>query len=513
MMMMDEPNPGGSAAPSASPLDLPRGDTAPGAAPDPNPDPTPDPTPDLDPDLDPEAWPPARAQAHRMLDDMLDHLERVKEGPVWRPIPPEVRAALKEPCPEAPADLAEVHERFLRLVLPYGTGNLHPGFMGWVHGGGNLAGMLGEMLAAGLDANLGGRDHMPIEVERQVVDWVRGWFGMPPGAGGLFVTGTSMANFMAVLVARTRALPDVRARGLGGRPLAAYASTAGHSCLVRAMEMAGLGRDALRILPADPLGHLDPALLARTLAEDRARGLQPFMVMATAGTVDTGAVDDLVALSALARAEGLWFHVDGAFGALAILSPEQAPLLAGIETADSLALDFHKWGQVPYDAGFLLVRDGALHRSTFATPAAYLRQEERGLAAGSPWPSDFGPDLSRGFRALKVWFTLKVHGTRRLGAVIARTCRLARRLAERVEAEPELELMAPVTLNIVCFRHRGTDELNHRIVTEIQESGLAAPSTTILGGRLAIRAALVNHRTRARDINTLVEAVLARGRA
>jgi aromatic-L-amino-acid decarboxylase len=210
-----------------------------------------------------------------------------------------------------------------------------------------------------------------------------------------------------------------------------------------------------------------------------------------------GAIDDLRALSALCRDEKLWFHVDGAYGALGILSPEMAPRLAGLEQADSIAFDFHKWGQVPYDAGFLMVRDGTKHRDTFAAPAAYLRRETRGLAAGSQWPCDLGPDLSRGFRALKTWFTLKSYGADKLGAMIGRTCALARYLESRVLAEPRLELLAPAQLNIVCFRYRSidADTLNAEIVADIHESGIAAPSTTTIHGNLAIRAAIVNHRT------------------
>jgi glutamate/tyrosine decarboxylase-like PLP-dependent enzyme len=237
------------------------------------------------------------------------------------------------------------------------------------------------------------------------------------------------------------------------------------------------------------------------------------MVIGTAGTVDTGAIDDLDALADLCAAEHLWFHVDGAFGALAILAPDIAPRLGGIERADSIAFDFHKWGQVPYDAGFVLVRDGVQHRDTFASPAAYLRREARGLAAGSPWPCDFGPDLSRGFRALKAWFTLKVYGTERLGEVVSKSCALARYLASRIAAEPRLELVAPVELNIVCFRYRGPDELNAEIIADLHESGLAAPSATVIDGRVAIRAAIVNHRTEPGDIDTLVAATLACGRA
>jgi len=201
----------------------------------------------------------------------------------------------------------------------------------------------------------------------------------------------------------------------------------------------------------------------------------------------------------------------GAFGALAILS--LAPRLAGIEHADSIALDFHKWGQVPYDAGFLLVRDIERHRDAFAAPATYLRRETRGLAAGAVWPCDLGPDLSRGFRALKTWFTLKTYGADKLGAIIAHCCALAKYLEARVLAEPRLELVAPVGLNIVCFRYRAedVDRVNGEIVFSIQESGLAAPSTTVLDGRLAIRAAIVNHRTAAADIDRLLSAVLEFG--
>jgi glutamate/tyrosine decarboxylase-like PLP-dependent enzyme len=468
--------------------------------------------------LDPADWPGVRAQGHRMLDDMFDYLEHIRARPVWQPIPDGVRARFHAAVPAAPTDLAAVHEDFMRHVLPFATGNVHPGFMGWVHGGGNVAGMLADMLAAGLNANLGGRDHAPIEVERQIIRWAAQLFGFPQSATGLFVTGTSMANMLGVLVARADAFGiGVRRKGVAAykkRPTA-YASAAAHGCIAQAMDLCGLGSDALRLVPTNERHQIDPAALTAAIAADRAAGLTPFLVVGTAGTVDVGAIDDLAALANIAEHEALWFHVDGAFGALAILAPDLAPRLAGIERADSLALDFHKWGQVPYDAGFILVRDGALHRRTFASQAAYLRRETRGLAAGSPWPCDFGPDLSRGFRALKTWFTLKVYGTDALGAVISRTCHLARRLERRILATPQLELLAPVELNIVCFRYRGddADALNARIVADLHESGIVAPSTTMIGTRLAIRAAIVNHRTEERDVDALVDAVVAFGDA
>jgi aromatic-L-amino-acid/L-tryptophan decarboxylase len=453
-----------------------------------------------------------------MLDDMFDYIEHIRTRPVWQPMDSAARANLHGELPVRPTDLARVHQDFLRDVLPYATGNVHPGFMGWVHGGGTAVGMLADMLAAGLNANCGGRDHAPIEVERQIAEWTRALFGFPEGATGLFVTGTSMANFIAVLVARRHALgPDVRQQGLGrpGPRLVVYASTGTHACITRALDFAGLGSEALRLIPVDGERRIDLAALRQAIAADRLAGHLPFLVIGNAGTVDMGAIDELTPLADIAAAERLWFHVDGAFGALGVLAPDIAPRLKGIERADSLALDFHKWGQVPYDAGFVLVRDGDLHRQTFATSADYLRREARGLAGGAFWPNDFGPDLSRGFRALKAWFTLRVYGTEQLGAMISHTCRIARYLEARVAAEPRLELLAPVPLNIVCFRYRGddSDALNTAIVADVQESGVAAPSTTRIDGRTAIRAAIFNHRTAESDIDALIKAVLDHGDA
>lgn len=454
-----------------------------------------------------------------MLEDALDYVEHIRERPVWQSIPAEVRARFRDPVPHAPTDLTEVHGTFLNDVLPYATGNTHPGFMGWVHGGGTPVGILAEMLAASLNANLGGRDHIPIEVERQIVRWMQTIFGFPESATGLFVTGTSMANLIGVLIARDVALGfEVRCAGVAANPrrLAAYASAAVHTCVARAMDISGIGSDALRLIPAASGRGMDLAELGKTIEADRRAGFTPFLLVGTAGSVDTGAIDDLSALADLSRREHLWFHVDGAYGALAMLAPDLAPRLNGIERADSLAFDFHKWGQVPYDAGFILVRDGLLHRKAFATFAAYLRREERGLAGGADWPCDFGPDLSRGFRALKTWFTLKVYGADALGAAISRTCSLARYLESRIRETPELELLAPVELNIVCFRYRAGDDahrVNARIVADLHEAGEVAPSTTVIDGRLAIRAAIVNHRTSRAEIDTLIEKVVAAGRA
>lgn len=467
--------------------------------------------------LDPPDWSSLRALGHRMLDDMFDHLGGLRDAPVWQPMPVDLRQELRRDLPREPKPAEAVYIDFQRLVQPYSTGNLHPRFMGWVHGGGNPVGMLAEMLSGALNANLGGRDHAPIEVERQVIAWAAEMLGFPADASGVLVTGTSIANLIGLLIARTAVLgPSVRCSGLGDTRLVAYTSAAAHGCLPRAMEIAGLGRDALRMIPCDANGAMRLDLLAAQVAQDRDMGAQPFLLVGTAETVNTGAVDGLAGLADFAAGQGLWFHVDGAFGAIAMLAPKLRPLLAGIERADSVAFDFHKWAQVPYDAGCILVRDGSRQFATFGADAAYLRREERGLAGGGIWPCDLGPDLSRGFRALKVWMTLAVYGADRIGAVVQHTCDLAAALAARLDREPALERLAPVALNIVCFRFVASsgdlDRLNTDIVADLQEAGIAAPSTTVLNGALAIRAAIVNHRTTQADIDILVDAVLQAGR-
>ncbi len=459
--------------------------------------------------LDPQDWESLRALGHRMMDDMVDHLAGLRDRPVWQHMPQAARATFDQPLPRTPTPLAAVYETFTREIAPYATGNTHPGFMGWVHGGGTPVGMLAELLAGALNSNLGARDHAGVVVERQVIRWAAEMVGMPPTTSGLLVTGSSIANFIGVLVAsRTHLGPTLRTQGLAGTKLTAYASAAAHGCVPRALDLAGLGTEALRLIPADPDHRIIPAALVAAIAEDRAAGRTPFLIVGTAGTVDCGAVDDLAALAAIAKRESLWFHVDGAFGATACLSHTYRPLLAGIEHADSLAFDFHKWAQVPYDAGCILVRDPQAQLDTFAQNLAYLAREPRGLAGGHPWPCDMGPDLSRGFRALKVWMTLATYGADRLGAVVDRACAVAQHLAARIDADPTLQRVAPVALNIVCFRVLGLNDAAHRdLVAEIQLSGLAAPSTTVINGQTVVRAAIVNHRTQEHDVDVLLDTI------
>ena len=460
--------------------------------------------------LDPEDWSALRALGHRMLDDAFDDLAGLRGGPVWHKMPARVRTAWDAPLPREGADAETVYRRYRDLIAPYTAGNRNSRFHGWVHGGGTAVGMLADMLAGGLNANCGGRDHAPILVERQVIAWAAEMLGLPADSTGLILSGSSMANLVAVLVARGAALgAGSRRAGIGNAHLTGYASAAAHLCVGRAFEMTGIGADALRPIRCDARGRIDPVALAERIAADRASGFTPFLIVGSAGTVDTGAIDDLATLAGIAASVGAWFHVDAAFGAIAMLSPRLRPLFAGMERADSVAFDFHKWAQVPYDAGCIVVRDGAAHRAAFARDAAYLRSEARGLAAGEPWPVDLGPELSRGFRALKVWMTLEVYGADRIAAVAEQSCALARRLADTVRATSGIMLAAPVALNVVCFRVEGADDrAQTEIAVALQEAGETVLSTTTLDGRTVLRAAFVNHRTRADDVDAIVPAVL-----
>ena len=469
--------------------------------------------PDVSSSLDPADWSAFRQLAHQMLDDVITHVETIRQNPVWQPQPPENRAYFRQNLPAGPRDLGAVLDDIRAHVMPYATGNLHPLFMGWVHGAGTPVGMVAEMIAAGLNMNCGGRNHVGIDIERQVVRWMREAMGYPETAGGLFVTGSSMANFMAVTIAKTAALGlESRRNGLraADRDLVAYTSAEAHGCIAQAMQLSGIGSANLRLVPVDAAGRMMPSALRMMIAEDRAEGRLPFLAVATAGTVNTGAIDPLSEIAEISARENLWYHVDGAIGAIAMLSDEMRPLFAGIEKSCSVALDFHKWGQVPYDAGFLLVRDGEAQRHTFDQPAAYLQRTKRGLAAGDTWPCDLGPDLSRGLRALKTWMTIEALGTERIGMSIAHTCRLARHLASRLDAHPLFEVKAPVVLNIVCFGIRGGgSDLVRTLVTDLQEQGLAAPSWTMIDGELVVRCAIVNHRTTQADLEGFVDVMAA----
>lgn len=465
--------------------------------------------------LDPDDWDQFRARAHRMLDAAIDQMIAVPQGRVWHPVTEATKETYRAPLP-AEGDAAAA-DTAMQALLPFGVGNTHPRFFGWVHGAGTPSNILAEMAGAAMNANLGGRDHGAIYVEKQVIEWVKSIFGFPDTASGLVVSGTSIATLVALKAARDR-MSDFTARkaGVTAGKLVGYTSTQTHSCVGRTFDMLGLGTDALRKIPVSSAFEIDTAALREAIAKDRAAGLTPFAIIGTAGAVNVGAIDDLNTLADIAATENLWFHVDGAFGATGILSDELKPKLQGIERADSIAFDFHKWLHVNYDAGFILMRSEEAHRRAFSERPDYLKGAERGLAAGNPWPTEYGPELSRGFRALKIWTQLAEHGTDKLGHLISQNCAQARYLADLVAADPHLELRAPVAMNICCFRYTtpgvNLDKINDEIVIQLQLQGIAAPSTTMIHGENAIRVNITNHRTTRADLDILVDAIGKIGR-
>jgi glutamate/tyrosine decarboxylase-like PLP-dependent enzyme len=483
------------------------------------------PSPNAPAPLDPTDWDEYRTLAHRMLDESLDYLRDVRDRPTWTPTPAAVKAAIHdEPLPRSGRGDAAAYDDFLRLVRPYPNGNIHPRFWGWVMGTGTPQSAMADFLSSVINPQMGGLEHAPVYVEQQVVKWFAELMGYPASAGGILISGGTMANVLGLAVARVqRSGWDVRKAGVaGGPPLRVYASGEVHSWLAKACEFLGMGNDAFHRVPARADYTVDVDAMAAAIAADRAAGLRPFCIVASVGTVQTGASDDLEALADLATREGLWLHVDGAFGAMAALAdaPAAKAAVRALDRADSVAFDLHKWGYLPFDVAMLLTKEDRHLTETFANQAPYLMGLPGGLApSGGIYYNDRGIELTRSFRALKVWMTLRAQGSDLLGAHIGRNIRQAQYLAALVEAEPQLELLAPVPLNIVNYRFvaPGVDadalnDLNKRILVRLQEDGIAVPSATVVRGTFSIRVAISNHRSRDEDFDLLVAETVRLGR-
>jgi glutamate/tyrosine decarboxylase-like PLP-dependent enzyme len=451
-----------------------------------------------------------------MLDDMFAYLESVRERLVWQPVPEVARRAIHSPLPMEEGDAVDTYRTFKESILPYPNGNIHPRFWGWVQGNGTPLGVLSEMLAATLNPNVGGGNHSAAYVEAQVIDWLKELFGFPSAASGLLVSGGSMANLVGLAVARNATAGyNIREEGLVDHPpMVVYGSVEMHSSILKSVELLGLGHRQLCRIAVNDEYEIDLEALRGAIRRDLAAGKHPMAIVGNAGTVNTGATDDLAALAELAREFKLWFHVDGAFGAWAFTLPGYRERLAGLERADSLAFDLHKWFYTQYEAGATLVRSDAAHLETFTVQPPYLKHTGRGPHGGQNWFTDYGLQLSRGFRALKVWMAFKTYGVHKLARLFEQNIEQAQYLARLVEGAPHLELTAPHPLNIVCFRYmapgmseQAMNALNQELVARIQESGIAVPSTTTLRGKLSVRVCITNHRSRLEDFDLLVGAL------
>ncbi|MFJ6619400.1 pyridoxal phosphate-dependent decarboxylase family protein [Kitasatospora sp. NPDC091335] len=461
-----------------------------------------------------------RSAAHATADLVADYLAELPDRPVWRPMDVTARRALLDaPLPAEGRPLDELIGAIGRDVLPYPMGNGNPRFFGWVNSAPAPAGVLATLAASAMNPSSAGGDHADVHLERAVVRWIAELVGFPhPAGGGLLTSGTSMATIVCLAAARDRAARqagrNVREDGLGSLPpLVGYVTGETHTCVRKAAELLGLGSRQLRTVDTGPDGRLDIADLRSAVERDRADGLLPFLVVASAGTVGTGAVDEFGPIADLCEEQRLWLHVDGAYGAFGRLDPAIAHRYAGLERADSLALDPHKWLGVPVDCGCALVRDTEELRGTFSLVPSYLRDEAAGALG---WFSEYGTEQTRPFRALKVWATIAHKGRAGLAQDIARCTALARRLGELIEADEELELLAEVQTSIVAFRHRapGLDErardaLNRDLPAAVQQRGRVFVTGARLGTDEMLRACLLNATTTEADLRLLLAEVKA----
>ncbi len=469
-----------------------------------------------------------RRLSHAAVDMALDYLAQLRQKPVFQPMTPEERQALLETPLSERGESPEALLAFAQQQLfSHPMGNGHPRFFGWVNSPPSPYGALADFLAAILNPSCAGGDHAAIYLEHGVVRWLMQLVGFPTeGSYGLLVSGGSMAALTALAAARHWAAQQLgwndRRQGMqqAQAPLMLYLSSEGHSCITKAAELLGLGSEHLRVIATDEHFRMDVAALRAAIKQDRAAGCHPFCVAASAGTVNTGAIDPFNALADLCEEEGLWLHVDGAYGAVGRLDPEVAPLYAGLERAHSLSLDPHKWLSVPVECGCAMVRDGNLLRDTFSLVPPYLRLEPGKGFSGLPWFSEYGFQQTRGFRALKVWMTLQSAGYQGLTQRARRHNRLARLLAELVDADPDFERTAPVTLSVVCFHYappalRGDEarleQVNRAIAPQVQAEGEAFLTGTTLRERFTLRACIIHDATTEEDVRALLEIVRRAG--
>lgn len=461
-----------------------------------------------------------RALLDRAADIAAAHWARLPEMRAYTRPPMLVAEGIRtESVPQAGRPWPEIFDRILREVVPYPLGVGQRRWWGFINASPHPVGIAADLIASTLNNNCAGTSQLAIHVELKVIEWIARIVGMPPAAGGLLVSGGSMANLVALAAAREAQAPGSRKQGVRAlaRPLALYASTESHSCIRRAVELLGIGTDGLRLVPVDRELRMDTAALEAMIAADRHAGLEPFCVVGTAGTVNTGVVDPLGRLADVARAAGLWFHVDGAYGAPAAALPELAALYRGIERADSVAVDPHKWLFVPYECGATLVRDPAALKAMFALRPDYLALEEESYLEGQVWLSDMGPQLTRGFRALKVWAVMQSVGLDGYRALWRNDITVAREITRLAAAHPRLEVAAQSDLSCFAFRflprHAEVGAFNRTLLDRIHRDGRIFISGTVIGGRFTLRGCVTNYRSTLEDARVCVETVVELGEA
>jgi glutamate/tyrosine decarboxylase-like PLP-dependent enzyme len=427
-------------------------------------------------------------------------------------------ALFDEPAPEEGQPIEKTLAFAREHILPFPMGNSHPRFYGFINATADPVGIAADYLAASMNPNCWGGDHAAIHVEHRVMRWLADFLGYPETAEGILVSGGSMANFTALAAARRAMTPgNVREDGLAGngRPrLTVYASDQVHHCVDKAVDLLGIGTRQLRKIETDERFRIRMDLLEETVAADRRAGLTPAIVVGNAGTVNTGAIDPLEEIADFCRRESLWFHVDGAYGAMARLSRKLAPLFSGMERADSIAADPHKWLYVPYEAGATLVREPGRLSAAFRKFPEYLASDPESPFPGPAWFAERGVELSRSFKALKVWMGLKTHGRSGYARAIENDVALAHFLAAEVDRRPDFERLSETVLSIANFRYRpksrplsdaDLDRINRRIVNRLVGDGSFFLAPTILKGRTALRVCIVNFRTREEDLAALLD--------
>src|SRR5574338_164593 len=396
--------------------------------------------------LDPDDWGKLKSLAHQMIEDSFNYIQTLEERPVWQQYPEEIKNNFSSKAPLEPDSIENTYKEFVDKILPYPMGNIHPRFWAWYMGNGTVQGALADFLASLMNSNLGGGNHVAVLVEEQVINWMKEIIGLPMDSSGLLVSGASMDNLVGLTVARnTKAGFNIREDGLQNSPnkLIFYSSSEVHSSNQKAIELLGVGKSSFRLIPVNQDYTINIEALKKAIEKDRKDGNKPVCVIANSGTINTGAIDDL----------------------------------------NSIALDLHKWMHIPFEAGCILVKNNESHRNTFSLTPEYLAHETRGLPGGHLWFSDYGIQLSREFRALKIWMSVKEHGLKRFGRMIDRNIEQANYFADLVRNDPDMEIVAPVGLDIVCFRFNpgGIDEqnlnaLNKEILLQLHERAIAIPS-------------------------------------